>query len=189
MLRDADDSNLIGLSRYLCERILESDPNNPQILTNYARHEISLGQYKAAKEALDRAEKNVSPEKLKFIYAQRGHLLENMGKFIEAEQLFLKAHDLDQTDATFLIFAASAAFREGEIERAEIHARKATLCKEGSIDEAFFNLGGYLLSQRKYVEAKECYKKVLKIDPNYEFAKERLEDVSNILKVSPNKRV
>jgi len=89
MLKEADDNDLIALSRYLCETILESDPNNPRILVSYARQEISLGQYEAAFKALDRAEQLAPPEKRKYILSQRGHLLENMGRFDEAEILFI----------------------------------------------------------------------------------------------------
>ena len=188
LLRDADDSDLIGLSRYLCEKILETDPNNARILTNYARQEISLGQYDAAAKALDLAEKHVPPDKLKFVFSQRGHLFENMGQFAEAETWFIIAHDLDPADATFLIFAGSAAFKAGDIEKAEKYARKAILCEKGCMDEAYFNLGGYLLSQRRYSEAKQCYLKALEIDSEYKLAKERLEDVERIIKYSPNQR-
>jgi len=180
MLAEADDEELTGLSRYLCERILESDSNNAKILVDYARHEISLGQYEAAAKALDRAEGFAPPDKLKFILSQRGHLLENMGRFSEAEAVFMKAHDIDPADATYLIFSGSAAFRAGEIMRAEELARQATLCEEGCIDEAFFNLGGCLLSQRRYTEAKKCYESALELDPDYKLAKERLKDVKSI---------
>ena len=133
MLRDADEKDLIGLSRYLCEKILESDSDNARILVNYARQEISLGQYEAAAQALDRAEQLAPPDKLKFVLSQKAHLNENMGRLKEAEALFIKAHKLDPSDATYLIFAASAAFRAGEVKRAEELARKATLCEEGCI--------------------------------------------------------
>ena len=189
LLKDADDSDLIGLSRYLCEKILESDPKNARVLTTYARQEISLGQYDAAAKALYLAERHAPPDKLKFVFSQRGHLFENMGNFADAETWFLKAHELDPADATFLIFAGSAAFQAGDIEKAEKYARKAILCEKGFIDEAYFNLGGYLLSQRRYSEAKECYLKALDIDSEYDLAKERLEDVERIINFSPNQPV
>jgi tetratricopeptide (TPR) repeat protein len=187
MLEEADNSDLIGLSRYLCEKILEIDPNNARVLTNYACQEISLGQYDAAMKALDRAEKYAPQDKLKFVLSQRGQLLEHMGNFAEAENVFLKAHYLDPADATFLIFAGSAAFRSGNIKSAEKLARQAILCEEGCIDEAYFNLGGYLLSQRKYSEAQKCYKKSLELDPDYDLAKKRLEDVEKIIALRKEK--
>lgn len=94
----------------------------------------------------------------------------------------MQAHQLDPDDATYLIYAASAAFRRGDIERAESLARQATGCTDGSIDEAWFNLGGYLLSAKRYSEAADCYRRALEIDPDYDIAHERLRDVELILK-------
>lgn len=93
----------------------------------------------------------------------------------------MRAHQLDPDDATYLIHAGSAVFQMGDIDRAIELARKATECSEGCVDEAYFNLGGYLLSNRQYREAADCYQKAIEIDPNYEIAKERLKDVELIL--------
>ncbi|MEO7299776.1 MAG: tetratricopeptide repeat protein [Verrucomicrobiota bacterium] len=101
---------------------------------------------------------------------------------MEAEKMFMRAHRLDADEATYLIYAGSAAFRRGDLSKAKKLATKATKCSKGCIDEAFFNLGGYLLSARRYKEAANCYLKALKIDNNYEIAKKRLEDVELILK-------
>jgi len=46
-----------------------------------------------------------------------------------------------------------------------------------SYDEAYFNLGGYLVAQEKYEEAEYCYQKVLEIDPDHDKAKSRLKDI------------
>lgn len=116
------------------------------------------------------------------VVAQRGHLLEARGDFLGAEQLFMQAHQLDPDDATCLIYAGSVAFRRGDIGRAEALARQATECSDGCIDEAWFNLGGYLLSAKRYSEAADCYRRALDIDPNYDIARERLSDVGLILK-------
>lgn len=94
----------------------------------------------------------------------------------------MRAHKLLPNNATYLIFAGSVAFRRGDIERAQTLAKQATETSEGSIDEAFFNLGSYLLSARRYRESAECYRKALEIDPDYDIAKERLSDVELILK-------
>ena len=46
------------------------------------------------------------------------------------------------------------------------------------------DLGGNLLSSKRYLEAAECYRRALAIDPDYEAACERLSDVELILKDS-----
>ena len=54
-------------------------------------------------------------------------------------------------------------------------------CEGGPVDEALFNLGGVLLAVGRFQEAADCYERALEIDPEYEIAKERLEDVRLIL--------
>jgi tetratricopeptide (TPR) repeat protein len=142
---------------------------------------ISLAQYSAARAALDHAQSIVPKERLHLVLAQRGHLKQAEGDFIGAEQIFLKVHELQPDDATYLIYAGSAAFRSGDIHRAEALARRATTCAEGCLEEAWFNLGGYLLSARRYQEAADCYRRAIELDPTYEIAKVRLHDVELIL--------
>jgi len=152
----------------------------PTLIT-YACNLTSLAQYSAAETALDRAAPLAPKERLHFVLAQRGHLLEAKGDFVGAEELFMQAHKLNPDDATYLIFAGSAAFRRGDIDHAQKLAGKAADCSEGCLDEAWFNLGGYLLSAKRYRDAADCYRKALEIDPKYEIARERLEDVELIL--------
>ena len=114
--------------------------------------------------------------------AERGHLFESKGEFEEAEDHFLSAHKLDPDDATYLIYAACVAFKKGDLHRAEEHARLATKCSDGCLDEAYFNLGSILMAQKKYVESQQCYLKALKIAPDYEEARLRLEDLNLLTK-------
>lgn len=180
-IADADENDEIAYTRHLCERFLKEEPNHAATLIRYARNLISLAQYSAAKEAIDRAELFAPKGRMDLVVTQRGHLLKAQGEFESAEEEFMRAHQMHPETASHLIYAASVAFRRGDLERAEALARKATGCTEGCIDEAWFNLGGYLLSSKRYREAKECYCRALKIDPEYEIAKKRLKDVELIL--------
>jgi tetratricopeptide (TPR) repeat protein len=170
-----------GYARFLCERYLADHPEHGPTLIRYANCLITLAQYSKAEAVLDRAQGVVPPEMEKLVLAQRGHLLKAKGDFITAEKCYLRAHVLDPDDATYLIFAGSAAYDRGDIALAEIHAGSAIKCREGAIDEAYFNLGGCLLSSQHYLEAAECYRKALEIDPDYEIAKERLADVELVI--------
>jgi tetratricopeptide (TPR) repeat protein len=142
---------------------------------------ISLAQYEAAEAALDLAQSMAAAKRLHLVLAQRGHLLEAKGDFLNAERLFMEAHRLDTKDATYLIYAGAVAFRAGDIDRAQKLASQATDCTEGCVDEAWFNLGGYLLSDKRYHDAADCYRKALEIDPDYQIARERLEDIELII--------
>jgi tetratricopeptide (TPR) repeat protein len=181
-IQSADESDQIGYARHLCERYLKDYPDHVPTLIRHACNLISLAQYSAAQAALDHAQPIAPPKRLHLVIAQRGHLLEAQGDFAGAEELYMQAHELDPDDATYLIYAGSAAFRRGDIARATALARRATDCSDGCIEEAWFNLGGYLLSDQGYSEAANCYRRALHIDPNYDLARKRLSDVELILK-------
>ena len=104
-----------------------------------------------------------------------------MGHFKQAAEIYLQSHALDPSEASPLICAATVMLRAGDIPKAIELATQATQCGEGPIDEAYFNLGGYFLIQRRYEEARNCYMRALEIDPEYEWAKHRLEDVERVL--------
>lgn len=176
----ADEKEQIAYCRHLCEQYLKTNPDHGPTLIRYADNLTSLAQYAEAQAALDHAQQIVSNDRLHFVLWQRGHLLQAQGDFIGAENLFMQAHELIPDDASSLIFAGSVAFRRGEIERAIHLARKATECSEGCVDEAWFNLGGYLLSTKRYHEAVDCYQMALKINPEYQMAKDRLTDIELI---------
>jgi tetratricopeptide (TPR) repeat protein len=181
----ADERDQTGYTRYLCELYLKDYPDHWPTLIRYAGSLISLGQYPAAQIALDQAQANV-PEKYRhLVLSQRGHLLKAQGDFAGACELYLQAHKISPDDATYLIFAGSVAFDQGDIARAQALTRQATQCSEGSLDEAWFNLGGYLLSDRQYTEAADCYRRALAIDPDYQIAKDRLADVELIVQHKP----
>lgn len=177
----ADEKGQIGYTRYLCERFLEDHPDHGPTLIRYASSLISLAQYDAAEAALDLAQSKVPAKYLHLVLAQRGHLLEAKGDFPNAERLFMEAHRLDPIDANYLIYAAAVAFRRGDIDSAQKLASQATDCTDGCIDEAWFNLGGHFLSDKRYRDAADCYRKALEIDPDYQIARERLEDVELII--------
>lgn len=82
---------------------------------------------------------------------------------------------------TYLIFAASAALNGGNIKRAEELNAQATQCAEGEIDEAYCNLGGIYIIEKRYEEALQCYRRALEIDPDYARARNCIEDIELIL--------
>ena len=181
-LSQADEAGHVALTRHLCEQVLANEPDHGPTLIRYASCLVDLSLYEEATAALDRAERVVPRERRHLVLAQRGHLRKAMGDHADAERLFISAHEHDPDDATYLIYAGSAAFARGDVKHAEDLARKALDCSEGCIDEAYFNLGGCLLAQKEYDEARRCYIRALEIDPDYQIAKDRLEDVDCLLK-------
>jgi tetratricopeptide (TPR) repeat protein len=181
-LSRADEAGHVALTRHLCEQVLADYPTHGSTLIRYAACLVDLSLYEDAAAVLDRAEQVVPRERRQLVLAQRGHLFQSMGVHAEAERYFVSAHEQDPNNATYLIYAGSAAFARGDITRAESFARKALECPEGCVDEAYFNLGGYLLAQKKYDEARTCYVRAIEMDPDYEVAKSRLDDLERLLK-------
>lgn len=181
ILDETDDKGHVAFSREICERLLVDEPNNVYLLAIYANVLTGFSLYTDALRAIDHAEQIAPPDALKWVLSKKGTLYQKMGDFQKAESIFMQAYTLDPTEAGLLVFAASAAFVSGNIQRAMELATQATHCTSGPIDEAYFNLGGYLLVQKRYEEARNCYKRALEIDPNYKIAKTKLEDVEQVL--------
>lgn len=184
---EADQQGFHGLSRELTMRQLETDPEDYQLLLELATHELTFCRYEEAKVAIDRAERVCPPKALRWVSVRRGDLSKGLGDFEAAIRHYLEAHELAPEEATYLIYAGSAAFKSGDTGRAIELATRATQCVKGCIDEAYFNLGGYLLALRRFVEARDCYVRALEIDPDYGIARTRLEDVSRILALEMNR--
>ncbi len=181
-LSRADEEGDVGYVRYLCEWVLEKHPNDWPTLLQHASNLILLAQYGLAVEALQRAENYIPEECRHLLCSRRADIAEAKGQFAEAEALYWKAHEYAPDEAMYMIFAGAVAFRDGRISRAEELARRATECPKGCLEEAWFNLGGYLLSQKRYSEAKQCYQKAIELDPGYDVAFQRLADVNRTLR-------
>ncbi|HWL51685.1 MAG TPA: tetratricopeptide repeat protein [Chthoniobacteraceae bacterium] len=186
-LTRADEAGHVAYTRQLCEKILAQWPDHGPTLLRHASALIDLALYDEAAAVLERAASVVPTGQLRLVFAGRGHRLKQMGNFAAAEEEYLKAHQLDPDNATYLVYAGSAAFCRGDLSRAEALVRKALDCSEGSLDEAYFNLGGYLLAQKRFAEARDCYLRALEIDPQYLIAKTRLADVELAITSTANR--
>ncbi len=176
-LHRADCAGHWALTRHLCELVLAECPSHGPTLLRYAACLTTFSLYDEAAAVLNRADAAVPKKRRHLVLTQRGHLRKAMGAYAEAESLFLAAHELDPNDATYLIYAFSAASARGDVSRAEELIRRALECQKGCFDEAYFNLGGCLLRKKQYHEARQCYEQALEIDPDYEIAKVRLADL------------
>ncbi|MFT5105947.1 MAG: tetratricopeptide (TPR) repeat protein [Verrucomicrobiales bacterium] len=161
-LHEANCADRVALTRYICELVLEDNPDNVTTLVVYAINLNALSLYAESEATLDRAEPLTSNKMLPKIISERGHTEQKRGTLAAAEALYLRAHQLDPDDADCLSAAASAAFHIGDLERAE-EARR----REGCLDDAYFNL--------------DCYRRALEIDSHYSVAKHNLDDTESVL--------
>lgn len=182
-IHKVDDEGMVVQTRELCEAYLRDFPEDGIIWIILAENLRVLHLYEESWAALDRAERltGESRKKKRLVLLHRGYLFTDRGDHLRAEEYFMEAHALCPEDAGNLIFAGVAAMRRGELARALELLTQATLCKEGDIDEAYFNLGGVFLALRRYGDAAECYREALKIDPADAIYQKRLADVERLL--------
>jgi tetratricopeptide (TPR) repeat protein len=180
-IQDADRAGHVALCRALCESFLRDNPAHWPALLTLASQLTALYLFEGSELVIEQAAAIIPAHRKHLVQAERGHLLRARGQFAEAEASYLQAHESDPDDATYLIYAGSAAADQGEIERSLAHYTKATSCREGCLDEAHFNRGGKLLALKRYPEAIDAYQTALRIDPDYDLAKKRLKDLELLL--------
>ncbi|MDA7882172.1 tetratricopeptide repeat protein, partial [Akkermansiaceae bacterium] len=142
-----------------------------------------LGDLNHAEATLARIEEEISGDLRAGFLSQRGDLHSHRGHYAEAEKDYREANKLDSNEGEYLIFAAQAAFQQGEVARAEYLIREAIAVGGEVLDEAYGNLAGYLVAQQRYQEAKTCYEKVVSLDPGNEHAREWIVDLNRVLKM------
>ena len=175
-IRLADDRGQTAVVVELCKRHLRKFPKHGPAWLYYGMAQVDLARYATAEKAILRAIALCPQKMLHIAYLRMGHLFNSKGDFKQAAFWYRKAVNQKPQDATYHIFYADNFFKQGLLKRAQTHLRRALKCSEGSIEEAYFNLGGIFLGKRNYSEAIRCYEEALKIDPKYSIAKKRLDD-------------
>ncbi len=99
------------------------------------------------------------------------------GELDQAAQWYLKAVEDDPDEATSYIYLGAIKARQGRLTEAEEIHRRATRCGHGLKEEAFLNLGLVLRGQMRLIEAADCFRRAIEIDPEYAAATEALRDV------------
>jgi superkiller protein 3 len=112
-----------------------------------------------------------------------GHVYDGQGNNHRAAEWYKKAVEASPKQARNLNFLGDSLAKLGKISEAENCFRKATRCKEGPVDEAYYNLGVLLGAQGRYKMALVCFEKAVGLDPNYKFAKQGMNDMSRVLQI------
>jgi protein O-GlcNAc transferase len=149
----------------------------------YAMAKRDLAQYGHAEKAIRRAISRCPKTTLRLAYAEMGTLFAKKGDLKKAALWYGRVVRLAPKRAESHIYAGNAAFKRGHFSEAEAHFRRGIKCKEGCVEEAYFNLGDVFLANRRYKEAIKCYRKALAIDPKYTIAKIRLKDAKKVLQM------
>lgn len=171
----------------LSEEHIKDFPNDFAVWYFYARCLSNSSKYKEAifwYLKLIRLLKKSKPSLLTSPYCGLGDLYKRKGNFRKAMEWYKKASEIEPDESSYLIFLGVLHYRLGEFEKAEIILEQATKCIEDYIDEAFYNLGVVLASQKRYQEALSNFEKAVKIDSKYDLAQSGIKDVKKALEFS-----
>lgn len=178
-LKAADRLGHIAHQLKLCEDYLKRFPDDLVAWYFYGEALASLKRHQAAEEAFAKTLKLGGRPARRYVHGQLGLMYSRAGDYRRALRSFEKVIKLTlgTDDASFHVLAGDAAWKLGKLQKAERHFQKGTTCSEGSPDEAWFNLGGVLLTQGRYEEAVACYEKTLSLCPRFPSARRRLRDL------------
>jgi tetratricopeptide (TPR) repeat protein len=161
----------------LGEILLRSNPDDGPTLMRVGDSLSAMGQYERAGQYLERA-LQLAPDAYRHQVLWRlGKLCEHRGDFLTAARYYEEAHQCQPGDGTSLIFLGAALASLGRLDEAETAHRQATLCSDGCIDEAYYNLGLIYRSKGRLEDARDCFELAIEIDPDYQKAKNALADV------------
>lgn len=179
----ADKKGLTALVIELCEDRLHHFPEDQYALLWYAIAKTQLSQYAQAEKAIRRAIA-IGRESRRFsalAFREMGRLCHAKGELGEATRWYRRALRADPKSDSY-VHLGCEAFRKGQLKQAARYYQKAIAHPASCVDEAYFNLGGIRLAERRYPEAIACYRKAIEIDPDYAIARKCLKDAELALR-------
>lgn len=180
-LREVRDLDQVASACVIYEELLTSeDDENIESTLLYILDLLDLGDLPQATATLKRIDELCTGGVREYYLWTHGMVDEKYGRYAEAEKHLRKAHEMAPTKGSYLIEAASMAFRQGESAKAEYLVREALKC-DCDRDEGLRNLGGYLAAQRRFVEARKALTESLKIDPGHEDSILWIEDLDQLI--------
>ncbi|HEX6811964.1 MAG TPA: tetratricopeptide repeat protein [Planctomycetota bacterium] len=99
-----------------------------------------------------------------------------------AERHYRLAVAANPDEASWRIMLGALLARMGRLREAAAVHRRAVRCKLGPRDEAWLNLGLVLRAQERHAEARQCFRRALRLDPRDRDAKQALRDVDYVLR-------
>lgn len=171
----------------LCRQSMDPATADYRFWSLYSLALFSVGRLteslRATEKAITTCRRSRDSEFLPWLICRKGHIFRERGEYDAAIRWYLKASKLDCEEATFLIFAGLLQFRLGATDKAIKTLSAATKCTEGSIDEAYYNLGVVYLARADYEAASLSFEEALMLDPKYGEARRALTDIRSALKV------
>lgn len=159
------------------EALLSRYPNTGPAWRVLGAALIELASYERAAAAINRALDLAPPDCLFIPLCEMGNLHQTAGDHAAAENWYRQAIDAAPDDVGPRIYLAHVLAASGKLAEAESVLRVAICCREGCVDEAYYNLAGVLRSQGRLAEAREAAGAALARDPAYDGAARLLRDV------------
>ncbi len=103
----------------------------------------------------------------------------------QVQQLFENKVTENPQDARSLFSAGVAAFKQKDLDRAHSLFSRAAELNDSIAEKSLFNVGNIEMINKKYQEAVDAYEGVLKINPENQRARERLELARQMLQQPP----
>lgn len=176
------DNHLTAIE--LARQFLKKSPNDSSARIILGRSLAAIGRYDEGLALLKGSIKEVPEDKEFYPYLVIGefYMLERKNYKL-AEKWFLKSLEKDPKSSPALEGLGIALKMQGRIRDAKMAFRKAIKVRTDPQDEPYYNLGECFLFEGDYNQAIKCYDKAIEIDPKYELALKRKEDVRQAQKV------
>ena len=184
-IQSAYHSDHVATVVRLAEPWLMNHPDDLPVTCWYAESLFRMADYGKASSVLESALESFDKLGAKhFLYLTFGALERYRGCYSESEEWYREAIKTRPSYADPYIFLASALAKQGKLADAEHILRKAINCKNGAVDEAYYNLGLVLRGQGRFTESSDCLRSALGLDPDYEAANNALADLENVRRLS-----
>jgi tetratricopeptide (TPR) repeat protein len=165
----------------LARRYLEECPHNFAVWTSLGQELSRLCRHEEARVALARGAGLADGEgrtKAAWINdAWTGRAYERCGNYTAAESWYRRAIQTAPDNASGYVFLGALLAHWGRFDEAAVVHRGGTTCATGRVDESWLNLGYVLRAQERFGDALVCFREVLRIGPDYEVAKQAIDDV------------
>ena len=167
----------------MAQDYLRDFPRHAVAWLDYGKALVDFGRYAEARIALSKAMKLIPAKYLDVPYNYMGRLYERKGDYRRAIEWYKKAAAIPPKNANHFNFLGALLAKSGKHAEAERCFRQAVKCKEGAIDESYYNLGHVAGARGRYKEALACFEKALELDPKYKLAKQAVKDMRRVLAI------
>ncbi len=161
----------------IIEEIVQRRPGDVVMAVNLADIYRKLGRIEDAHALLDRLETQYG--NLPRFHTARAVLFIGESRADEAETESRKAIAIDPNDERAYDVLARALVVKREWQDAETAIRKSIELDDGTIGKTVV-LGEILLGQKRLAEARECYARVLQVEPAHAHARQRLQAIDRL---------